>query len=73
MPTLADAGVAIMCASGDHEELAALCDRVLVFSDGRLQRELNADEVTRERIAAECYGDQRLQVAGAEETRSAEH
>ncbi len=70
---LTDAGVAILCASGDHEELATLCDRLLIFSGDGPLRELNADEITRERIAAECYGEGRPQLVGAEETRRAEH
>jgi ribose transport system ATP-binding protein len=48
-------GVTVLCASGDHEQLAAVCDRVLVFSDGRATSELTDGEVTKERIAARCY------------------
>jgi ribose transport system ATP-binding protein len=48
-------GTAVVCASTDHEELASLCDRILVFADGEPARELTGAEVTEERIAAECH------------------
>jgi len=35
----AEAGASIVCASTDREELAAICERVLVFSAGRPVRE----------------------------------
>jgi len=37
----ADAGASIVCASTDREELATICDRVLVLSGGRLSREFD--------------------------------
>jgi ribose transport system ATP-binding protein len=36
--------------SSDAQELAGICDRVLVFSRGRVVRELTGDEVTEENI-----------------------
>lgn len=33
-------GAAIICASNDHEYLADVCDRILVFSGGRISTEL---------------------------------
>jgi ribose transport system ATP-binding protein len=54
---LARGGVAVICASGDHEELAALCDRVLVFSEGAPVRTLVEDEITVAQIAAACLSD----------------
>lgn len=36
--------------SSDAQELAGICDRVLVFSRGRVVRELSGDEVTEENI-----------------------
>jgi ribose transport system ATP-binding protein len=62
---LAAAGVAILCASSDHEELAVVCDRVLIFSDGELLRELIGDDVTRERIATHCHDGARARAGGA--------
>ena len=48
-------GAAVVCASTDYEQLAAVCDRVVVFSRGRVARELTGDQVTKERIAEQCY------------------
>ncbi|HEX6024974.1 MAG TPA: sugar ABC transporter ATP-binding protein [Solirubrobacter sp.] len=44
-------GTAVVCASADYEELAGLCDRVLVLARGRLALELSGEELTKERIA----------------------
>jgi len=49
-------GTGVLCLSGDHEQLAALCGRVLVFLQGRIAAELGDEEVTKERIAYECFG-----------------
>jgi ribose transport system ATP-binding protein len=38
--------------SSDAQELAAICDRVLVFSRGRIVQELVGDDVTEERIVS---------------------
>jgi ribose transport system ATP-binding protein len=46
----------VLCLSGDHEQLATLCGRVLIFRRGRVARELAGAEVTKERIAHECFG-----------------
>jgi ribose transport system ATP-binding protein len=48
-------GAAVLCASTDYEQLAAVCDRVVVFGRGRVERELTGDQVTKERIAEQCY------------------
>jgi ribose transport system ATP-binding protein len=48
-------GTAVMCASTDYDQLAAVCDRVVVFGRGRLRRELTGDQITKERIAEQCY------------------
>jgi ribose transport system ATP-binding protein len=52
--TAAD-GTAVVCVSTDYEQLAAVCDRVVVFGRGRVAHELTGDRVTKERIAEECY------------------
>ena len=44
-------GTAVVCASADYEELARLCDRVLVLARGEVALELSGDELTKERIA----------------------
>lgn len=51
----ADAGAAVLCASSDHEQLADLCDRVLVFADGRITAALSGADLTREHIGTSCY------------------
>jgi ribose transport system ATP-binding protein len=48
-------GTAVVCVSTDYDQLAAVCDRVVVFGRGRLRRELTGDQVTKERIAEQCY------------------
>jgi ribose transport system ATP-binding protein len=44
-------GSAVLCASADYEELAALCDRLLIVARGRVVRELRRAELSKERIA----------------------
>ena len=46
-------GTAVLVASSDHEQLATVCDRVLVFGRGRVVAELRGAAVTKERIAHE--------------------
>ncbi len=48
----ADQGVAVIVNSSDAMELAGLCDRVLVFSRGRIIRELVGPEITEESIVS---------------------
>ena len=47
---LAKGGAAILLASSEMAEIIAMCDRVLVLSEGRLTAELTHAEVTQERI-----------------------
>lgn len=49
-------GGAVLCLSSDHEQLAALCRRVLVFRQGRISAELTGPDVSKERMAYECFG-----------------
>ena len=44
--TAAEAGAAVVVSSSDLEELADLCDRVLVIVDGRVSAELAGAELT---------------------------
>jgi ribose transport system ATP-binding protein len=46
----ADSGRAVIVLSSDAVELQGLCDRVLVFSRGRVVRELEGDEIDEENI-----------------------
>ena len=48
----ADEGVACIVNSSDALELAGICDRVLVFSRGRIIRELTGADVTEESIVS---------------------
>ncbi|HVV21250.1 MAG TPA: ATP-binding cassette domain-containing protein, partial [Pseudonocardiaceae bacterium] len=48
-------GTATLWVSSDVEELAAVCDRVLVMADGRIRTELTGDELTEDRISAAVY------------------
>jgi ribose transport system ATP-binding protein len=47
-------GTAIIVASTDAEQLAQICDRVLVFGRGRVVRELAGAEISKDRITEEC-------------------
>jgi ribose transport system ATP-binding protein len=48
-------GAGIVIVSGEYEDLANLCDRVLVFRDGLIASDLSGDSLSRERIVAQCY------------------
>jgi ribose transport system ATP-binding protein len=48
-------GATIICASSDYEQLAAICDRVLVFGRGVVVDEIEGDRVTKSAIAEACY------------------
>jgi ribose transport system ATP-binding protein len=47
---IAESGVPVLIASSDGLELEGLCDRVAVFSRGELIAELEADDVSEEKI-----------------------
>jgi ribose transport system ATP-binding protein len=49
------AGTAILCASTDYEQLAQICDRVLVFRGGIVVAELSEASLTKHAIATACY------------------
>jgi ribose transport system ATP-binding protein len=57
-------GMCVVCASSDHEQLAAICDRVIVFGRGRIWRQLVGGEVTKERIVQQCYAAMATEAAG---------
>ena len=48
-------GMSVVCASSDYEQLAAICDRVLVFAGGEIMCTLVGDEITKDRITEQCY------------------
>ena len=51
---LVGTGTSIICASAEYEQLATLCTRVLIISEGQLQAELSGSLLTKEGILAEC-------------------
>jgi ribose transport system ATP-binding protein len=53
-------GAGVVLASSDSEELARICDKVVVLRDGRVGCVLSGRELTEDRITAEC-----LRVASA--------
>lgn len=52
---LAGAGVAVVVGSTDLDEIAAVCDRVLVLNRGEVVEELTGDQITVERITTACF------------------
>ena len=55
---------ALICSSSDYEQLAAICDRVIVFGRGRIFRELTGAELSKERIVEQCYAAMAGEAAG---------
>lgn len=48
-------GCSVVIASGEFEDLAHLCDRVLVFRHGRVVSDLRGASLTKERIVEQSY------------------
>ena len=61
----ASAGMSIASASSDTEQLAEICDRVLVFARGQICREITGIELTKDGIAEACYAS--IDLAGGAE------
>ena len=51
----AEAGTAVVIASAEHEDLANLCTRVVVFDSGKVVGTLSGADLTEERILDLCY------------------
>ncbi len=69
-------GMSIVCASSDTEQLAEICDRVLVFARGRIHREITGEGLTKDGLAEACYASIELDLhvpadAGAPERQEA--
>ena len=52
---VAAAGAAVVIASSEYEDLANVCNRVIVMRRGRAMTELHGDNLTSERILERCY------------------
>jgi ribose transport system ATP-binding protein len=65
-------GMTVVCASSEAEQLALICDRVLVFAKGRISREIAGDALTKDEISAACYasGQPAAVALPASETRA---
>jgi ribose transport system ATP-binding protein len=50
-----DGGMATLWVSSDFEELAAVCDRVVVIAGGRVRTELSGDGLTEDAISSAVY------------------
>lgn len=55
----ADEGAVILIASAEYEDLARLCDRVIVFRNGRPVAELHGAALTEERLVEQSFRDER--------------
>jgi ribose transport system ATP-binding protein len=53
---IANGGAGVVVLSSDAVELSGLCDRVLVFSRGKIIRSLTGDELTEENITGAAIG-----------------
>jgi ribose transport system ATP-binding protein len=53
----AEDGAAVICASSDLEQLAELCNRVLVFGRGRVIAEVTGDGLTKDNLARLSYSN----------------
>lgn len=51
----AASGMSVLCASSDAEQLAEICDRVLIFARGRILTEIAGADLTKDGIAEACY------------------
>ena len=51
----ARAGSGVIVASAEHEDLANICNRVLIFADGKVVAELTGSELTPEKIVQLSY------------------
>lgn len=61
---LARTGTAILAISSDNEELVALCDRVIVFAEGRVTGELSGTAITEDAIVALSFArDERKELS----------
>jgi len=62
--TARETGMQVVCASTDYEQLALLCDRVIIFGRGRVWLELVGAEATKERIIEQCFAAMAAEAEG---------
>jgi ribose transport system ATP-binding protein len=65
-------GAAVLMASSDTGELASVCDRVLVMSDGIAAAEITGPALTEERLVIEALG-RRVRATAAPTTETTTH
>jgi ribose transport system ATP-binding protein len=63
-------GMGVLCASSDHEQLALICDRVLIFRQGRIVAELTGEQISKERISELSYAVQETVPSALEPTHA---
>lgn len=51
----AETGMSVLYSSAEHEDLAQVCDRVIIFHEGRIVRELSGAALEPNVIADACY------------------
>lgn len=49
-------GMSVLMCSADYQELAAVCNRVLVLSDGRVVADVQGEALTEDSLARACQG-----------------
>lgn len=59
----AEKGATVLCASSDYEQLATICNRVLIFSEGKVIAELTGDDVNKDTIAEISLGAEQKETA----------
>jgi ribose transport system ATP-binding protein len=52
---LANDGIPVVIASVEYKDLAHVCDRVIVFRDGKAITELHGSSLTEDRIVEQCF------------------
>lgn len=55
----AEAGGVVIIASSEYEDLAHVCNRVIIFRNGREVSQLHGDALTHERIIEQCFMHER--------------
>lgn len=55
-------GTSVLCASTDAEQLAQICDRVLIFTRGKIVCELKGNEISKDSITEQCLRSASLSI-----------